>query len=94
MPLEGHWARQHTRLTRRDRLAAWIAAGALAVLVLVLALSVHGAAPPARGCVDVTIASTTGGATIHDCGAGAKRLCSRPDARAAVGNPCRRAGLD
>jgi hypothetical protein len=31
--------------------------------------------PSANGCVNVTIASSTGGATLHYCGAAAKSFC-------------------
>ena len=72
-------------------LGAALAVGAVAV-ALVLAL--HGSSSkPAAGCVDVTIASTTGGARIHACGGRARRLCSAPGTPAVVRERCRRAGL-
>jgi hypothetical protein len=35
----------------------------------------HGTPKAATGCVDVVAASTTGGATLHACGADAVRWC-------------------
>ena len=70
--------------------------------VLVLALAGLGAyaltsgAPARRDCVDVTFASTLGGAQLHACGSRARRICAsgafrgiRQELRAA----CERAGL-
>jgi hypothetical protein len=74
------------------------------VVVVVLALGAalyaglhHGARATAAGCVDVIAASTTGGATIHACGASAARWCrfeaARHDAFArALRARCGRAG--
>jgi hypothetical protein len=92
MPLEGHWARQHAPLGRRERrLLATVAALAAVGLVLVLAL--HGSARSAPGCIDATVASTTGGASIHACGERARRLCASPGLPAPVRARCREAGL-
>jgi hypothetical protein len=103
MPLEGHWQRVHTPLragSRRERraLAALLTALAAAVAVLVIVLVAHGSAGTARGCVDVTVASTTGGARLHACGDRARSLC-RGDGAGPGGVPaevraaCARAGL-
>ena len=72
------------------------------LVVAVLAVAGLGAyaltsGAPARGdCVDVTFASTLGGASVHACGGHARRLCAsggyrgiEADLRAA----CARAGL-
>jgi hypothetical protein len=85
MPLEGHWARQHTPfrgLPRRERRVLAVAGGAL--LALVVALAVHAAlqspaAPSRRGCVEIVAASTTGGATFRACGTAAARWCANAD---------------
>jgi hypothetical protein len=97
VPLEGHWERQQrSPLGRRERRTLAILAAALVAgtIALVLVLALRGASSTtAAGCVDVTIASTTGGARIHACGARARRLCSDPAAPAVVRERCRRAGL-
>src|SRR5438552_554947 len=72
----------------------------LAVVVLVVAglgaYAFTSGAPARRDCVDVTFASTLGGAQLHGCGSRARRICasgafrgSRQGLRAA----CERAGL-
>jgi len=85
MPLEGHWARQHTalrRLTRRELRALALGLGALAVAVIVVLVLALRAEAPARtpGCIDVVAPSTTGGATVHACGRAARQYC-RVEAR-------------
>jgi hypothetical protein len=77
---------------------------AVAVLIAFLLLAAAGlgayaltSGSPARSdCVEVTFASTLGGATIHACGAHARHVCAsgafrgiEPELRAA----CRRAGF-
>lgn len=52
----------------------------------------------AHGCVNVTVASTTGGAILHDCGAAAQTLCRNAffhhDHTSLLARPqCRLAGL-
>jgi hypothetical protein len=96
VPLQGHWERQHAPLRRADRRA--VAAAALLVAVVLAWLVLAGGGDPAQaGCVNVTAASTTGGARMHACGADARRWC-RSEAGAqdtvarAVRAACRRAG--
>ena len=85
------------RWGRREKLAV----GAL-LACAVLALAGLGAyaltsgSPSRRDCVDVTFASTLGGASVHACGGHARRLCAsggyrgiEADLRAA----CARAGF-
>ncbi len=67
------------RLTpRRRRILAVIAAG---VIVALAGLGVWGALAPdtyassGHGCVTVTLASSTGGARLHYCGAPARSFC-------------------
>ena len=84
MPLEGHWRRQQTpigRIGTRERRAlagvvVLLAAAAVGV-TLYLVLGGSSAPAPARGCVRVTAASTTGGAPVEACGRAAERLCRR-----------------
>jgi hypothetical protein len=76
-----------------------------AVIVLVFAaVAVWSSAHPGRydqsraGCVTVTIPSTTGGALLHQCGAGARHLCRsafrQHDRLSLLIRPsCRQAGL-
>ena len=81
----------------------------LAVIAAVVALIFAGVAAwssahPGRydqsraGCVTVTIPSTTGGALLHQCGAGARQMCRsafRHHDRLSllIRPPCRQAGL-
>jgi hypothetical protein len=80
VPLEGHWQRQQTPLRRVSRrelrlLAAVASVLALAAAVVLYAALHHAAHQAAAGCVEITAASTTGGATLHACGADAARWC-------------------
>jgi hypothetical protein len=102
MPLEGHWARQNTPVRalggRERRLVAWLG-GAIALLCVVAVVAIvliGGSAPAKKGCIDATIASTTGGATYHACGANAVATCrAAVGAKAATGvlEACRRANI-
>jgi hypothetical protein len=94
MPLEGHWERQRAPLRPRQRLVGLIGLGLLAAcaVAVVLALVLGGGDAKRAGCVDVTVASTTGGAAIHACGERARRLCSAPETPRTVLTACRRAG--
>lgn len=77
----------------------------LAGVVLVLgAFGIWAAVQPgsyggsARGCVTVTVPSSTGGGLLHECGARARGLCrhayAHHDKLAMLTRPqCRRAGL-
>ncbi len=79
-------------------------AAAVAALVIILAgVSVWAATDPGsygrsrRGCVNVTVPSSTGGAILHDCGAAAQDLCDRAfahhDRISLLARPqCRQAG--
>jgi len=67
------------RLTpRRRRVLAIIGAG---VIVILGGLGVWGALAPdtyagsGHGCVNVTVPSSTGGATLHYCGSAARSFC-------------------
>jgi hypothetical protein len=86
------------RLGRRER-------GVVAALLACLALAAAGlgayaftsGAPARRDCIEVTFASTVGGATEHACGARAREVCASPQAfkrsYAQLREACRRAGF-
>jgi hypothetical protein len=86
------------RWGRREKalVGALLACVVLAVIGLG-AYALTSGAPPRRDCIEVTFASTLGGATEHACGARAREVCAAPQAfkssaeelRAA----CRRAGF-
>ena len=84
MPVEGQWERVNTPLPARDKRVLAVAA---CVLVLgaagaVVASLIHPAKSNA-GCVVVTVASTTGGAVLRNCGLDAKTFC---DSQSNLGN--------
>jgi hypothetical protein len=104
MPLEGHWRRLQTpirKTTRREGRVVAIASALLAVgvaVVLYAALQ-SGSSEAGPGCVNVTAAHSTGGATLHACGKAAARWChsaaTRSDALARdLRRECRKAGYD
>jgi hypothetical protein len=86
------------RWGRRERaiVAALLACVVLAVIGLG-AYAVTSGAPPRRDCIEVTFASTLGGATEHACGARARTVCASPQAfkssAAELRAACRRAGF-
>jgi hypothetical protein len=67
------------RLTRRGKWILFSVGGV--VLAAIVALGIWSAVgkdrygPSANGCVNVTIAGATGGATLHYCGAQARSFC-------------------
>ena len=86
------------RWGRRERA---VVAALLACLALVAAglgaYALTSGAPARRDCVEVTFASTLGGATEHACGVQARTVCASPDAFRSVAEElraaCRRAGF-
>jgi hypothetical protein len=85
------------RWGRRERIA--VAAVLVCVALIVVGLGSYAltsGAPARRDCIEVTFASTLGGATEHACGAQARRVCASPDAfrhvAAELRAACRRAG--
>ncbi len=75
-----------------------------AILLVLAAVAVWAAVRPGTygsskdGCVTVTVPSSTGGALIHQCGAGARSLCKRAyagkDKESLLTRPqCRLAGI-
>ena len=85
-----HWG-------RREK----VAVGALltCVVLAVAALATYALTSGSRGrarCVDVTFASTVGGATVHACGAKARSVCSSgafAGIERELRSACRRAGF-
>jgi hypothetical protein len=86
------------RWGRRERtaIAALLACAALAVIGLG-AFALTSGAPARRDCIEVTFASTLGGATEHACGERARAVCAAPSAFRGVADElrasCRRAGF-
>ncbi len=80
------------RWGRRERIvvAALLACVALAVAGLG-AFALTSGAPARRDCIEVTFASTLGGATEHACGAQARRVCATPGAFKSVAEELRTA---
>lgn len=75
-----------------------------AILLLLAAVAVWAAVRPGSygsskdGCITVTMPSSTGGALIHQCGAGARSVCKRAyagtDKKSMLTRPqCRLAGI-
>jgi hypothetical protein len=87
MPLEGQWQRQQSAFwpARRREARLLIVLGCVllaATVAVVVAVVVQGGAGTARaGCVEVTAATSTGGATLHACGADARHWCRLEAAR-------------
>lgn len=86
-------------MSRRElrTLAAVAALLTLAAAVVLYAAVHHTTHRAAAGCVEVTAASTTGGATLHACGADAARWCRSQAGHSdtvsrAVLSACARAG--
>jgi hypothetical protein len=84
------------RWGRREKAA--IAAVLACVVLVVLGLGVYAitsGAPARRDCIDVTFASTLGGADEHACGSQARRVCASGafhGIEQQLGEACRKAG--
>jgi len=84
------------RWGRREKTV--IAAVLVCVALVVLGLGAYAltsGAPARRDCIDVTFASTLGGAEEHACGSQARRVCSSGAFRGAeqeLREACRKAG--
>lgn len=81
MPLEGHWRRLHAdpaqRSGRERRGFAALVVTLVALLVgVMLVVALADPSGSDHGCLDATVASTTGGARLHVCGADARRICA------------------
>jgi hypothetical protein len=86
------------RWGRREKIAV---AAVLSCLLLALiglgAYALTNRGPARADCVDVTFASTMGGARIHVCGQRARSICGSPAALRGIAGElriaCRRAGF-
>jgi hypothetical protein len=84
---------------RREKAAVAVVLSCMALALLGLAAYALTSGAPARAdCVNLTFASTLGGAQVHECGARARKLCASPQGfRGAVAEElqtqCRRAGF-
>ncbi len=83
---------------RRERtVVAVLLACAVATVIGLGAYALTSGAPARRGCIEVTFASTLGGAIEHACGAQARTVCATPGAFRSVAEElraaCRRAGF-
>jgi hypothetical protein len=90
--------REPLRWGRRERSA--VAALLAVVAAAAIALGVYAAtsgAPARADCIDITFASTLGGAKLHACGAQARAVCAAPgeyrQIAAQLKAACRRAGF-
>jgi hypothetical protein len=101
MIMEGHSKRLREPLSPRERRALTVAVGGLLAVVVALAAYVAIAGEPngasGHGCVSVTFAIATGGATLHECGRAAQQWCALEAGRhgplASAAEPqCRLAG--
>ncbi|MHB8690704.1 MAG: hypothetical protein ACYDHH_05615 [Solirubrobacteraceae bacterium] len=88
--------------TRRDRRFLVIGSTVVVALVLAVIVAIGSSSPKSgRGCVYVTITSSTGALTIQGCGARARTICAEAsvpgtytaDALTSVIGECRKAGL-
>jgi hypothetical protein len=86
------------RWGRRER--AVVGALLVCVVAIVVGLGAYAATSggrPRKDCVEVTFASTLGGATEHACGGKAREVCASPQAfkhvEAELRESCRRAGF-
>jgi hypothetical protein len=86
------------RWGRRER--AVVAAMLVCVALIVVGLGAYAltsGAPARKDCIDITFASTLGGAEEHACGAQARKVCASPGSFPHVADElqaaCRRAGF-
>ncbi|MGH2903223.1 MAG: hypothetical protein ACRDK7_06535 [Solirubrobacteraceae bacterium] len=86
------------RWGRRERtvVAALLVCVAL-IAVGIGAYALRSGSPARKDCIEVSFASTLGGATEHACGRQARRVCASPEAfrhvAAELRASCRRAGF-
>ncbi len=82
---------------RREKAVVGALLATLAVALIALgAYALSSGAPARRDCVDVTFASTLGGAELKGCGARARSICasgSFHSIRQQLAEACRRAGF-
>ena len=85
------------RWGRREKaVVAALLSAALLALVGLGAYALTSGAPARSDCVEVTFASTLGGAELHECGVRARSVCasgSFPHIARELREACRRAGF-
>jgi hypothetical protein len=86
------------RWGRREKTAVAVLLGCLLLALVGLgAYALTSGAPARADCIDVTFASTLGGARVHACGAQARGICASPgdyrQIEQELGAACRRAGF-
>jgi hypothetical protein len=86
------------RWGRREKTVVAVLVSCLLLTAIGLgAFALSSGAPPRKDCIEVTFASTLGGATEHACGAQARTVCASPGAFKSVAEElhaaCRRAGF-
>jgi len=86
------------RWGRRERVV--VAAVLTCVALALVGLGAYALTSGSRAradCIDVTFASTLGGARLHACGARARRVCASPETTAGIAESlraaCRHAGF-
>ena len=86
------------RWGRREKVAVGAALGCLLAAMIALGAYALTSGSSARAdCIEVTFASTLGGATLHACGARARAICASPGGYKGIRDPlrasCRRGGF-
>ncbi|HWX43956.1 MAG TPA: hypothetical protein VNY52_01375 [Solirubrobacteraceae bacterium] len=86
------------RWGRREKaVVAVLLSCVLLAAVGLVAFALTSGAPARKDCIEVTFASTLGGATEHACGAQARTVCASPGAFKGVAeelrSACQRAGF-
>ena len=97
MPVEGHWERLGTPLSRRER-GVMIAVGCLLVAVVagfaIYSLATSSSSKPEAGCVTVTFAASLGGTTVKKCGRDAETFCQEQASHSSqVATACKQAAI-
>jgi hypothetical protein len=89
--------REPPRWGCRERVAVGVLlACVVAALIALGTYALTSGSAARRDCVEVTFASTVGGATLHACGARAREVCASgafPGIPAELAASCRRAGF-
>jgi hypothetical protein len=81
---------------REKTLVGALLAVVIAAAIALGAYALSSGAPARRDCVDVTFASTLGGAELKGCGARARSICASGSVRSIgqqLAEACRRAGF-
>ncbi len=86
------------RWGRRERTVVAVMLACVALIVVGFgAYALTSGSPARKDCINVTFASTLGGARVHACGGRARTVCASPGAfrgvTDALRTSCRRAGF-